>query len=161
MLTINNQHVASNSQKDASRNIHGKVLLHESRALIHTHNIFHSSSQHVLSVEKADHTNKAPARQMDEHAVREANQTTLPKCALHLSTTSYKVTKRLIQTIKLEDSNDASSSDEEYLIMTNSPMSKVSRVKLWVNEIDRRQDNCRHRCMHRDSGWSHIPTDQL
>ena len=44
--------------------------------------------------------------------------------------------KRPIQAIKLEESDEASSSDEEYLYMTNRRMSKIPTVKVRVNDVE-------------------------
>ena len=44
--------------------------------------------------------------------------------------------KRPIQAIKLKDSDDASSSDEEYLYTTDRHKSKVPTAKVQVNNIE-------------------------
>ena len=83
-------------ERTPPRSNFGKTILHASRVVIHNHNTLHSPPQPVASVEKAGLTNKVPGRQMDEHAVSVWNQVTFPKCALHLSTTSEKVTIKTI-----------------------------------------------------------------
>ena len=119
-------------ERTPPRSNHGKTLLHASRVVIHNHNTLHSPPQPVASMEKAGLTNKVPGRQMDEHAVSVWNQITLPKCALHLSTSSEKVTIKTSSIYyKLEDSDDASSSDEEYLYMTENT---CQRSQQWMSE---------------------------